>query len=82
MATQTATTAAAATEKPEFTAEETMVCLLDAMMNGGEWPANRYHFWNAVSPEAFVKREERLSVVCVHAKSSLPVSKNEEHNHK
>jgi ribonucleoside-diphosphate reductase alpha chain len=43
MATQTATTAAsnlaAATAKREFTAEEKMVCSLDAMMNGGECEA-------------------------------------------
>ena len=37
MATQTAATnLAAATAKREFTAEEKMVCSLDAMMNGGE----------------------------------------------
>jgi ribonucleoside-diphosphate reductase alpha chain len=43
MATQTAATAAtnlaAATAKREFTAEEKMVCSLDAMMNGGECEA-------------------------------------------
>jgi ribonucleoside-diphosphate reductase alpha chain len=36
MATQTAATA---TAKREFTAEEKMVCTLDAMMNGGECEA-------------------------------------------
>jgi len=42
MATQTATTAAAATAKRKFSAEEKNACSFDTMMNGGECEACQF----------------------------------------